>query len=85
MNRQSCGVSGVAPMASYEFDRTFGPAEGAEALFEELRPVTRKLAQGGSATVLAYGQVRRAQHTTPLCAPMSTCPCRKHAAPSALP
>ena len=50
------GVSGAAPRAAYEFDRTFAPDEGHAAVFAELKPITRSLRHGGSAAVLAYGQ-----------------------------
>ena len=52
----ACGVSGAAPRAAYEFDRTFAPDEGHAAVFAELKPITRSLRHGGSAAVLAYGQ-----------------------------
>ena len=50
------GVSGAAPRAAYEFDRTFAPDEGHAAIFAELKPITRSLRHAGSAAVLAYGQ-----------------------------
>ena len=57
----ACRSVAVTPAAnasarSYEFDRVFGESETTAALFEELRPLTRKVASGCAATILAYGQ-----------------------------
>jgi chemotaxis protein histidine kinase CheA len=41
---------------SFEFDRVFGADEASAAVFDELRPLTRRVHAGASATVLAYGQ-----------------------------
>ena len=42
---------------AFDFDRVFDGAHSTDEVFDELRPLTRKVAhQGGSATILAYGQ-----------------------------
>ena len=45
-----------ATSRNFEFDRAFGPDAPSEDIFEELRPLTRKVASGAAATILAYGQ-----------------------------
>ena len=42
----------------FEFDRVFGAEHSSSDVFEELRPLTRKVASGANAAILAYGQVR---------------------------
>ena len=44
------------PPRAFEFDRTFSAEEGSASVFDELRPLTRKVASGCSAAILAYGQ-----------------------------
>ena len=50
----------VAPAGAtprqYDFDGVFDAAAPSSAVFDELRPLTRKVASGCSACVLAYGQ-----------------------------
>lgn len=45
-----------ATSRSFEFDRVFEPTASSSDVYDELRPLTRKVATGCSATILAYGQ-----------------------------
>ena len=47
-------VGGTAK--AFEFDRVFAPEASSASVFEELQPLTRKVAAGCSAAILAYGQ-----------------------------
>ena len=41
---------------SFEFDGVFAPEASSASVFEELQPLTRKVAAGATAAILAYGQ-----------------------------
>lgn len=45
-----------ATSRAFEFDRVFDAHASSLDVFDELRPLTRKVAAGASATILAYGQ-----------------------------
>ncbi len=47
-------VGGTAK--AFEFDRVFAPEASSASVFDELQPLTRKVAAGCSAAILAYGQ-----------------------------